>query len=40
MDITSGLVGVFGGYVVAVVVGVLLIALVTTLENKNKNDRH
>lgn len=40
MDITSGLIGFFGGYVVAVVVGALLIAMATTLENKTRAERH
>jgi len=40
MDITASLIGFFGGYVVAVVVGALLIAMVTTLENQNKAQRH
>ncbi|WP_374403773.1 hypothetical protein [Niveibacterium sp.] len=40
MDITASLIGFFGGYGVAVVVGALLIALVTTLENQNKAQRH
>lgn len=40
MDTTAALIGVFGGYVVTVVVGVLLIAMVTVIENKHKNERH
>ncbi len=40
MDVTASLIGFFGGYIVTVVVGVLLIAMATTLENQNKSLRH